>query len=128
MSDRAMEYVLSLGRDQVTRSQKAVLLVIARHHSERYGAADVDLETLSEEILLGRRRLRQIFAQLGEIIDYRPGLGSGNYGQFGFRELSRLPEIVTGKEEKGKQRGSKGELSDTAIRKYLNLDQKNKPP
>ena len=39
VSQQAREYVLSLGRDQVTSRQKHVLMAIAENYSDRYGMA-----------------------------------------------------------------------------------------
>jgi hypothetical protein len=115
MSDRATDYVLTLGRDSVTVTQKAVLRAIADHHSERYGTADVDIQTLVEETLLSRRHLRRIFEAIGHLVEYRPGVGRGNFGQFTFLHLPERPTLTF--KEKGTKRGQKGDIFECAIRK-----------
>jgi len=116
LSDRACTYVADLGRDRVTSAQKHVLLAIARHHAERYGTANLPLEDLAEDVLLSKRQLGRIFKKLTHLLEYTPGVGSGNYSQFRFLEL-----------EKATQRRHKGDIQGTAIRKDLNPDQKQTP-
>jgi hypothetical protein len=113
-----MDYVSEqLGPDEVTSVQKHVLLALARHHSERYGTANLSLEDFSAEVQKSKRQLGRIFKKLAHVLEYTPGVGSGNYSQFRFLEL-----------EKATQRRHKADILDTAIRKDLNPDQKQKPP
>jgi hypothetical protein len=117
MSQRAIEYVLNLGSDRVTVAQKLVLLAIAEHHSDRYGTADVAIGDLGDDAIRSPRQLRRIFKKLEHLIEYRPGVGSGNYSQF------RFVEMVT----KGTERGHKGDICATAIKEEdLNLSQNQK--
>jgi hypothetical protein len=120
MSQRAIEYVLNLGSDRVTVAQKLVLLAIAEHHSDRHGTADVAIGDLGDDAIRSPRQLRRIFKKLEHLIEYRPGVGSGNYSQF------RFVELVT----KGTERGHKGDICATAIRKDLNpvQNQNQNPP
>lgn len=121
ISQRAHEYVLSLGRDRVTSRQKHVLMAIATNYSDRFGEAVMDLDTLCEYILVTRRRMRDILSALDPLIEYLPGLGAGNFGRFRFREFDTQKEA-----EKGKERGGKGEVFDTPNKEEdqnLNLSQ-----
>jgi hypothetical protein len=118
LSDREIDYVLDLGSDRVTRVQKHILLTIARHVTARHGTANLALSELAAEVLLTERHLARVFAKLGEVIEYIPGLGSGNFSQFRFVELS---QTVT-------QRRPKDDISGTAIKEEnLNQDQKQTP-
>jgi hypothetical protein len=118
MSQRAIDYVLNLGSDRVTVAQKLVLLTIAEHHTERHGSANVSLDDLCSEVLRTRRHLVRVFKNLDQIIEYKPGVGSGNFSQFRFLEL----------DAKVTERCRKDDIFATAIRKDLNPDQNLIPP
>jgi hypothetical protein len=92
MSERARDYINSLSREHVTFSQKHILRVIADHVSDRFGTANVSMDTLEDEILLDRRSIRRQLQRLSHIVEYSPGLGSGNFGCFRFIGI----ELVTG--------------------------------
>ncbi len=120
MSDRAIDYVSDLGSDRVSRAEKHVLLAIAHHVTERHGTANLPLEELAAEVFRTKRHLRRVFKGLDHLLDYTPGLGSGNFSQFRFLELA---------DGNGTQRGRKGDISVTAIRKEnLNPDPDLNPP
>jgi hypothetical protein len=118
-NQRAIDYVLSLGPDRVTPPQKNALRAVAEYWSERWGTANVELQKLSEDLLRHPRHLRRVFGSLDHLLDYKPGLGSGNYSEFRFLELGHA---------NGTQRGHKGDIPGTAIKEEdLNLVQ-NHPP
>src|SRR5258706_9473356 len=119
MSQRAIDYVLNLGPERVTFAQKHVLLQIAHHCNDRYGTANVALDTLCAEIFRTRGHLARVFKNLDHIIEYRPGRGSGNFSEFRFIELER---------EKAAERPHKGSIFEIAIRKDLNPEQNQNPP
>jgi hypothetical protein len=119
MSERAMDYVSNLGPDRVTFAQKHVALQIARHYSDRYGTANVALDTLCADLSRTRGHLARVFKSLDHIIEYKPGRGSGNFSEFRFIEL----EV-----QKAAERLQKGSIIDIAIRKDLNPDQNRNPP
>ncbi len=114
MSERAVAYVLGLGRDEVTVTQKFVLRALAEHHSERYGTVNVSMECLCEETMLHRRHLAKIFKSLSDLIDYRPGVGRGNHCEFIFKKVPK--------------RCQKGGISDIAIKEEdLKQEPKKEP-
>jgi hypothetical protein len=114
MSQRAVDYVLDPGSDRVTVAQKLLLLAIAEHHSERYGSTNINLDDLCAQVLRTRRHLVRVLKNLDQIIEYKPGVGSGNFSQFRFLELSA----------KVTERCHKGDIFATAIRKEdLNPEQ-----
>jgi hypothetical protein len=119
ISQRAVDYVLGLGPDRVTFAQKHVLLQIAVLYNERYGAANIDLDTLCTGLFRTRGHLVLVFKSLDHILEYKPGLGSGNFSTFRFPEL----ECV-----KAAERPHKGSIFEVAIRKDLNPDQNQNPP
>jgi len=119
MSDRAMDYVSNLGPERVTFAQKHVLLQIARHCSDRYGTANVALDTLCSDLSRTRGHLARVFKSLGHVLDYKPGRGSGNFSEFRFIELES---------ERAAERLHKGSIFEIAIRKDLNPDQNQNPP
>lgn len=121
MSERALNYVRSLMREQVTAQQKNLLRIIADHHREQYGAAHVALDTLCDETLIERRNLRRMLHSLSSIVEYLPGAGRGNFGQFRFIALPVETPLETGV-KRGLKGGGKGVFSAPAIRKK-NLDQ-----
>jgi hypothetical protein len=136
MSEEAREHVLALTRDQVTPRQKHLLAAIAEYHNVRYGTANIDLATLCDDILMDRRNLRRMLASLSAFIDYLPGRGRGNYGQFRFVQLVHVvhqppahsapaPAHVVHQvdEQRGLKGGNKRVIPTTAIRKE-NLKQK----
>lgn len=94
VSQRAREYVLSLGRDQVTARQKQVLLAIAEAYSDRYNSANFSNRQLGDDILMGERQLGRVLMALDEkgLISYCPGRGAGNYSFCSFPELKK-PDI-----------------------------------
>jgi hypothetical protein len=116
---RAIDYVLDLGPDRVTPAQKTVLRGIAEYYVERYGLALVGLDQLSADLLRTRVHLARVFKSLRHLIDYKPGLGSGNFSQFRFIEL----ESATASE-----RQHKGNISDAAIKEEKQNPSQNDPP
>lgn len=119
MSQRAVDYVLGLGPDRVTFSQKAALVPIANAYSDRYESANVDLDSLCAALFRSRGHLARVYKSLDHIIEYKPGLGSGNFSQFRFIELDA---------EKAAERQHKGSIFEIAIRKDLNPNQNQNPP
>ena len=117
ISQQAREYVVSLGRDQVTSRQKHVLMAIAENYSDRYGMTVMDLDSLCEYVLVGRRQIRRILQDLCGFVEYIPGRGSGNFGRFKLRGLAAEGDI------KGVQRGHKEDISDSPNKEEdLNLN------
>lgn len=125
MSKRAREYVLSLGRDQVTARQKQVLIALADAHLERYNAANFSNAQICEDVLMSDRQLRRVLGLLDEkgLISYHPGRGAGNFSHCRFAALSPLPETEK-RSESGHKEDTKGSSSASAIRKDLNQNQK----
>lgn len=118
MSQRAREYVRELTSTMVTGRQKALLMAIAEYHSERYGTANISLEALCSDTLIERRNMRKMFKALDSLLEYTPGRGQGNFGQFRFPQLP-----VEDENERGLKGGNKGVIQTPAIRKDLNQDQ-----
>jgi hypothetical protein len=96
-------------------------MAIAEYHNVRYGTANIDLATLCDDILMDRRNLRRMLGSLSAFIDYLPGRGRGNYGQFRFVHLID--------DKGGSKGGNKRVISASAVKEEnLNLDQNQVPP
>ena len=123
-TNRATLYVESLPVTAVTRTQYFVLLSIAGQFKERFGATIMSNSELAAAVRMGERNLRIVLGELHSsgIVEYRPGLGSGNCSQFRFPALMR--EQRTNEEEKRHERGRKEEKSNAVIKEEnLNLIQ-----
>ena len=136
MSADAIDYVRDLGRDRITKAEKALLFWIADAYSDRHNSANLALESLCDEVLLERRWVQRLIKRLVKkgILFHKPGRGAGNFSEFRLPEFEseRAATIQEPPTKKGGQKvaetwskgGQKVVVSTTAIRKDLNQDLK----
>jgi Helix-turn-helix domain len=92
VSQEAIEYVKGLLRDQVTRREKLLLMVLADYHNGKTQAAYPSSRELAEESLMSKREMQKVLNDLdGRIIQRVPGLGAGHYTAYRFIALE--PEM-----------------------------------
>jgi len=115
MSDQARNYVKQLPRSRATAAQKKFLFFVADYHNLKAGCAWPGLQTLAEDMNITTRQVRNLLTQCEErgLIEWTPGLGSGNLGRFVFVDLRAAKEEQ--KEEQKEER--KEEIPYPAIRK-----------
>jgi hypothetical protein len=134
VSHQASAYVKALGRDQVTRRQKLVLMVLADYHSTETNTAYPSSKTLARESLMDERELQRVLNELeGRILERVPGQGSGHTTAYRFIALDKeIPGYIApflrgqnpgqkGGQNPGQNPGQKGGQNpgqiDSAIRK-----------
>lgn len=140
MSDLARNYVKQLPRSRVSPAQKKFLFFVADYHDVRTGCAWPGLDTIAEDIGITTRQVRNLLGECRElgVIDWIPGLGSGNLGRFVFRDLRARNEEGKGEtKEEIKAEGSfpffqakeegKEEIGYRAIRKEPGTNNTNPP-
>src|SRR5580658_4243820 len=126
----AQEYARDLGRDQVTVVEKRLIVAISDYYDPRYNAANIALSTLENDTLIDRRYIRRLLRKLAHLVDYRPAVGSGNFGRFHFPGLLVENDAIEmeGKGVKrGQKGGKKGVIDTPPIRKDLNLNPDQEP-
>jgi hypothetical protein len=130
MSHQASGYVKALLRDQITRREKLLLMVLADYHSTETRTAYPSIKTLARESLMDLREARRVLDDLeGRILERVPGDGSGHLTAYRFIELDKemrgyvSPSLRARKEGQkggqkgGRKEGQKGGQNATAIRK-----------
>ncbi len=133
MSDLARNYVKHLPRSRVSPSQKKFLFFVADYHDVKSGCAWPGLDTIAEDMGITTRQVRNLLRECRalRVIDWIPGLGSGNLGRFVFRDLGANKEEIKEeiKEEKkdAKEEG-KEETGYRAIRKEPGTNTNTNPP
>ena len=141
MSHQASAYVKGLLRDQVTRPQKLLLMVLADYHNTETQLSYPSLERLALESLVDERAARRILNELeGRIIERVPGQGRGNHTAYRFIAIDKeiggyvTPFLRAGKEgrkegrKEGQKEGRKGDFFGSAIRKEPELEPEQNLP
>jgi Helix-turn-helix domain len=124
LSHEASAYVKKLMRDQVTRRQKLLLMVLADYHNPARQAAYPSLKLLAEESLMDVRECRRVLNELAHLIERVPGQGRGDFTEYRFLELDKKGGHIApfnpggkGGQKEGQKGGQKEGQTANAIRK-----------
>lgn len=132
MSHEASNYAKKLGRDQVTRRQKLLLMVLADYHNTARRAAWPSLPTLAEESLMDTRECRRVLKELevAGILERLPGRGQGNYSEYRFPEIDGKQGHIApfcNSRKGGQKEGEKGGQKEGQVRHAIRKEPEPKP-